>query len=255
MHRFIIVAALVATVSACSPSAPTPVSMGVTPTIRASIATPAPTAPPTAGPTGTSSPIVTPEPIITPTPEPVITPKPTPVPPIFKTAGRGDKVVRFAAQDAPTIARITGKGSGTIAVASYAGAVWGGLLVDEIGSYAGSVYVAAGANRFVVSSSGSWTIEIYPISSARLWDGVAALTGRGDTVVMLTGGAAGRVTIKNKGRTNFAVAAYTPEGVYLDILVNAIGSHSGEVLLPDADPMILVVSAAGGTWSLSAVAP
>jgi hypothetical protein len=167
--------------------------------------------------------------------------------------GRGDKIVKLPAQDAPTFARITGKGSGNFAVISYVGSDYDDLLVNEIGSYAGSVYIAAGVNRLKVTSSGTWTIEVRPITSARAWDGVTALTGKGDSVAILTGGAGGITTIKNKSRSNFAVIAYSPEGEYLDLLVNEIGTYSGEVLVPDADPIVLAISAVGGTWSLSAV--
>ncbi len=92
-----------------------------------------------------------------------------------------------------------------------------------------------------------------PITTARGWDGLSPLTGKGDTVVLLTGGASGITTIKNKSQSNFAVTVFTPEGDYLDLLVNEIGSYSGEVLLPEADPMVLVIKAVGGTWSLSPV--
>lgn len=197
----------------------------------------------------------TPEP--TPVPTPEATPKPTPMPtpagPILKTAGRGDKIVKFAAQDGPTFAKITGKGGGNFAVISYAGSEYGDLLVNEIGSYGGSVYIAPGINRLQVTSSGSWTIEIFPITSAKHWNGESSLSGKGDSVVNLTGWPSGITTIKNTSRSNFAVLAYSPEGDYLDLLVNEIGSYSGEVLLPEADPMVLVIQDVGGAWSLSAV--
>ena len=231
----------------------------------ASVATPSPSLAagvsspqvPTAEPAPTSQPTTeaTPEPTVEPTPEPTEepTPEPTAVSAILKTSGRGDKIVRFVAQDAPTYARITGKGGGNFAVISYTGSEYGDLLVNEIGSYSGLTYVAAGVNRLKVTSSGSWTIEIRPITAARLWDGLDRLDGKGDSVVLLTDAAGGITTVKNKSRSNFAVIAYSPEGDYLDLLVNEIGSYSGEVLLPDADPIVLSIHAVGGTWSMSAV--
>lgn len=194
----------------------------------------------------------TPDPSSEASAEPAVAPTPQPKP-IINTAGRGDKVVRFTAQDAPTVVRITGKGAGNFAVVSYAGATYGDLLVNEIGSYAGWVYVAAGINRLKISSSGSWTVEMRPITSARSWSGAGPIAGKGDTVVLLSGGASGATTIKSKGRSNFAVTAYSPEGDYLDLLVNEIGAYNGEVLLPEADPIVLVIHAVGGTWSMSAV--
>jgi hypothetical protein len=196
---------------------------------------------------------VTPEPIVAPEPEVTSEPVVTPPPSILKTTGRGDKIVKLAAQDAPTFARITGKGSGNFAVISYVGSDYDDLLVNEIGSYAGFVYIAAGVNRSKITSAGTWTIEVRPITSARAWDGVSALTGKGDSVAILTGGANGITAIRNKSRSNFAVIAYSPEGEYLDLLVNEIGTYSGEVLLPEADPIVLAINAVGGTWSFSEV--
>ena len=49
--------------------------------------------------------------------------------------------------------------------------------------------------------------------------------------------------------------AYSPAGDYLGLLVNNVGAYSGEVLLPDADPMVLTISEVGGTWSVAPVQP
>ena len=216
-----------------------------------------------ASPTPTASTEVTPEPTpevtVEPTAEPTpeATAEPTPAPvaakPVLKVAGRGDKIVKMTAQDVPTYVKITGKGSGNFAVVSYQGSTYDDLLVNEIGSYSGSVYVAPGVDRFEVTSSGSWTIEAKPVTSAKHWSGTTALTGKGDAVINLNGGSSGIVTIKNKSKDNFAVTAYTQDGEYLDLLVNEIGSYNGEVMLPDSDPMVLVIDAVGGAWSVSSV--
>jgi hypothetical protein len=231
--------------SAPSPTAATP---SVEPT---STAAPTSTVTPIAA-TAPATPVPTPEATPPPTPAPTA-PAATPVPAIAKASGRGDKIVKFAAQDAPTYARITTKGGGNFAVVSYAGSEYGDLLVNVIGAYAGWVYIEPGMNRLKVSASGSWTIEIRPIASAKHWDGTSRLTGKGDYVVNLTGSAFGITTIKNKGNSNFAVVAYSEEGDYLDLLVNEIGSYGGEVMLPLADPIVLSIHAVGGTWSFSAV--
>ena len=115
------------------------------------------------------------------------------------------------------------------------------------------MWVNPGVNRLKVSSNGRWTVALRPVDSARQWDGSAAINGKGDQVVMLSGGSFGTTTIKNRGKSNFAVIAYSPEGEYLDLLVNEIGSYRGEVLLPIEDPIVLVIKAVGGTWSFSAV--
>lgn len=199
----------------------------------------------------TADPVETPEPAVEATVEP--TAKPTAIPVVLKISGRGDKVVKMNPQDEPTFAKITGKGGGNFSVISYTGSEYGDLLVNEIGSYSGTVYIAAGINRLKVSSSGSWTIEVRSIQAAPRWDGSKALAGKGDRVVLLSNGGAGITTIKNKGRDNFAIIAYSLSGEYLDLVVNEIGSYSGEVLLPDEDPMVLSIHDVGGTWSMSAV--
>ena len=121
------------------------------------------------------------------------------------------------------------------------------------GSYAGWVYVAPNVDRFEISSSGTWTVEVNPITTARSWPAAEPIDGKGDAVLMLSGGESGITTIKNKGSGNFSVVAYSPDGEYLDLIVNEIGSYSGEVMLPAADPMVIEVNAAEGTWSMSAV--
>jgi hypothetical protein len=82
---------------------------------------------------------------------------------------------------------------------------------------------------------------------------ISSVAGKGDSVVESTGGASGIVTIHNRSHDNFSVIAYDESGEYPDLLVNEIGSYSGEVMLPDSDPMVLVIGAVGGTWTLSSV--
>ena len=135
---------------------------------------------------------------------------------------------------------------------AYSGSTYTDLLVNEIGSFPGWVYAAPG-NFFKIESSGSWTVEVRPISYARQWNGQSAITGKGDSVVLLSGGSLGTTTITNSSRSNFSVVACGPDGAYLDLLVNEIGSYRGEVLLPSEDAIVLVVNDVGGSWAMSAV--
>jgi hypothetical protein len=245
------------TPAAGAPPSPSPRSVGLaSPGPMAAAPSATATAEPVPSTAGLAA-TPTPEPTVAPTDPPAATPTPkptaTPVPTILKTAGRGDKVVKFAAQDGPTYARITAKGSGNFAVISYEGSSYGDLLVNEIGSYAGSVYIEPAINRLKISASGSWTVEIHPIEAAGEWGGTTALAGKGDRVVILSNAASGITTIKNKSASNFAIVAYSMDGDYLDLLVNEIGSYSGEVLLPDSDPMVLAIHDVGGSWSMSPV--
>jgi hypothetical protein len=200
-----------------------------------------------------ASPDETAEPTAEPTPESTEAPDPTPAKPLLDKQGRGDKVLKFTAIDGPMVARITAKSSSNFAVTAYAGTSYDDLLVNEIGNYSGRVYLNPGVDRLKIESNGNWTVQLLPLEAARLWDGQAGISGKGDNVVVLSGGAFGTTTIKNKGRSNFAVIAYGESGEYLDLLVNEIGSYSGEVLLPLDDSIVLVVQDVGGTWSMSAV--
>jgi hypothetical protein len=172
---------------------------------------------------------------------------------VLAKSGTGDKVLKFKAQKVPTVAKITNRGAGNFAIVAYEGSAYDDLLVNEIGSYAGAVYIAPGVNLLKLTSDGSWTVDIKPHTAARRWNGKSAISGKGDVVILLTGGAFGTTVIKNQGAANFAVIAYGTGGQYLDLLVNEIGSYNGEVLLPDANQMLLSVHAVGGAWSFSKV--
>jgi hypothetical protein len=162
-------------------------------------------------------------------------------------------VLKFRAQTVPTVAKITNRGGGNFAIVAYRGTAYDDLLVNEIGSYAGQVYLAPGVNLLKLTSGGTWTVDIKPHTAARRWNGKAAISGKGDAVSLLTGGALGSTDVRNMGRGNFAVIAHGTGGQYLDLLVNEIGSYSGEVLLPDTDQMLLSVHAVGGAWSFSRI--
>jgi hypothetical protein len=172
---------------------------------------------------------------------------------VLTKAGTGDKVLKFRARTVPTVAKITNRGGGNFAIVAYKGTSYDDLLVNEIGSYAGQVYIAPGVNLLKLTSDGAWTVDIKPYTAARRWNGKSAISGKGDAVILLTGGAFGSTVVKNQGAGNFAVIAYGTDGEYLDLLVNEIGAYSGEVLLTYADQMLLSVHAVGGAWSFSRI--
>lgn len=162
-------------------------------------------------------------------------------------------MLRIEPQFLPTVATISNRGQSNFAVVSYIGSDYDDLLVNEIGRYQGMVYIAPGVDTLEITSNGQWQVERSFIDGATPWDGASELTGEGDSVVLLTGGSFGATTIRNRSDSNFAVIAYSEFGDYLDLLVNEIGNYEGEVLLPSEDPMLLVVHAVGGSWSMSAV--
>ncbi len=171
----------------------------------------------------------------------------------IKLSGRGSKVAKFSIpEDAPAIATITNKGASNFAVESIAtDGSTNDLLVNEIGNFSGTVLfdesVGQHSVAFKVTSSGTWTITIKPVTAARVWNPATKLTGKGDDVVQLQPAASGlmTLTISHAGASNFAVIAYGPGGS--ELLVNEIGRYSGQVLLPDG--ALLLSVEADGSWT------
>ena len=185
---------------------------------------------------------------------PVASQEPTsapPAPPLVKTAGKGDKVVKFDAHDTPSVATFTHKGEANFAVLSYVGTERDDLLVNAIGGYAGTVYVNAGVDTFEITADGNWTVDAKPVTEAKLWHGLARYKGRGDQVLILRNAANKSMQIDATGESNFAIVAYDINGERLDLLVNEIGAYSGEVLLPDADRLVLQITGDGETYTLA----
>ncbi|MDE0546341.1 TM2 domain-containing protein [Microbacterium sp. C7(2022)] len=124
----------------------------------------------------------------------------------------------------------------------------GELLVNTIGSYAGTTAwglnsLAEGA-RLQVTADGAWTIRISPMGSAPM----VADSGAGDAVFLYDGGA-GALTATHDGERNFVVIEETSELFNLGLLVNEIGPYSGTVPL-SAGPSVLSVNA-DGNWTLA----
>jgi hypothetical protein len=162
-------------------------------------------------------------------------------------------VLGLEAQELPTVATITHQGDSNFAVVSYIGPEQSDLLVNEIGTYSGTVYIAPGVDNLEITADGQWTVARSFVDGATQWDGTTDISGDGDSVVVLTGGSFGTTTIRNQGESNFAIVAYDEFGEYLDLLVNEIGDYEGEVLLPVEDPIVLAINAVGGSWSMSAI--
>ena len=212
-------------------------------------------------PSGVPTAQATPTPVVPSTPRAGATPAgassaavPLAFPPIELT-GRGDRVVKFTIPvDTPAIAKATHSGSSNFAVVALAAdGSSNDLLINEIGKYSGTVLfdedVGVHTVAFEVTASGSWTITVKPITSARKWDGATKLSGKGDDVVLMDPptGLFETATIKHAGESNFAVIAYASDGS--DLIVNEIGSYTGQVVLPDATLLFEVT--ADGSWTIA----
>jgi hypothetical protein len=169
--------------------------------------------------------------------------------------GKGDHVAKFTIpNESAAIARITNSGGENFAVESLdSSGSLNDLLVNTIGAYRGTVLfdTQAGSHSvaFKITSTGSWTVTVAPVSDARVWNGASALKGSGDDVVAVVPAISGLVTVNvaYSGADNFAVTAYTSSDSSL--LVNTIGKFSGQEQLPDGTIVLDVI--ASGAWSMA----
>ncbi|WP_017578816.1 hypothetical protein [Nocardiopsis valliformis] len=170
-------------------------------------------------------------------------------------SGTGDTVVEVEFHDDARIARFSHNGSSNFAV--WALDSEGGnsdLLVNEIGSYDGSVLYNGGPREEMaaleISADGAWEISLEPLSAATSWgDSDDEFTGSGDDVVQLEWTPEGLTTLDmaHDGSSNFAIWGYTDTS--RDLLANEIGSYDGQTTLT-AGTLILAVTA-DGTWTLT----
>ncbi len=252
MHRHLIALTLVVgLLSACGGQATTPPKEGA----RASAAAPAPASASVAS--ATPAPAETPAPTEPPSAASTEPPSaaPTAAFPTIKLSGTGTKVPKFTIPEgSAAIATMTYSGSANFIVHTLAadGSTNDGI-VNVIGRYAGTVLFDADASvhsvAFSIQSSGPWTITIRPVASARSWDGLTRLTGKGDDVVLVDPATSGltTATITYRGPDNFIVHSYGANG--RDGLANEIGNWSGQVQLTDGTFLLEVLSS--GTWSIS----
>jgi len=205
----------------------------------------------TDGPSTTEAATTTEAPPTTPAPTaPPTTPAPTTPAPPFVIQGTGDSVQEITIPDGGQtgIATITHDGSGNFAVwALDSGLQQVDLLVNEIGSYQGTVLLPAdGATALEITAGGNWIVEVKQVASAQTWDGT--ISGRGDNVVIYLGDT-GVAEITHNGESNFSVFSYPiSDDGFADLLINEIGPYSGSVRFPG--PALIEISA-DGDWSIT----
>jgi hypothetical protein len=168
--------------------------------------------------------------------------------------GRGDKVLKLSLPDEYRhLAAITHQGGSLFIVRSIdSHGVDIDLLVNEIGSYAGTVPLnlttdADDLRALKIIADGTWKVVIKVIQKATRFNG--SVSGKGDSVLIIPEGtlpdlATAKVT--HKGDSNFVVKSYSDSDV--DLLVNEIGKYSGEILIAD-DTVILEIEA-NGSWTI-----
>ncbi len=194
----------------------------------------------------------------TPTPIPSSTLEPTIAPEPLVISGTGDSVVDIDWPDRIGLMRVKGNASGRY---------FGIVPYDENGNRISSIVNTAdpyeglrpfnfdgdNATRLEISASGEWSIEIIPISEANKILLPGTYTGRGDDVIILTGGIPDLAIITGNAESRyFGVIPYTENGNRLSSIVNTADPYEGTVIIPRDAIFLEIISE--GDWVVSITA-
>lgn len=169
---------------------------------------------------------------------------------IVTETGSGDTVITLPDAAAGRVtATHSGSANFVINVLDAANEMSGDLLVNTIGSYAGTTAWGLSALsdegvKLQVVADGAWTIELAPISAAPVIE--PSTQGEGD-IVLLLDGAAADWAVTHDGDRNFVVLQ-VGDG-FPNLAVNEIGSYSGTVPLLGGPTVISVM--ADGAWDFT----
>jgi hypothetical protein len=161
-------------------------------------------------------------------------------------------VVKLSGVSGPVLLHIKGNAGGGSNFAVWSNGTSKDLLVNTVESYDGirplNLEDGAETTSLEINASGKWSIEVLPLTAARVVDGPATITGKGDDVIHSLGAPSTlKIRGNNGGVSNFAVWAYTSEG--RDLLVNTVDPYDGRVAV-DGELAALVVEGEGA-WSIT----
>jgi hypothetical protein len=127
------------------------------------------------------------------------------------------------------------------------------LLVNTTDKYSGVVPVDLDRDNptteLEIKANGSWTIEVYPMSSAPQVEVPGSYSGTGDKVLWLVG-EPGVIELQgNSLKRHFAVTTYDQHAEYLDLLVNTTDPYDGRTKI-SGDALFVKVDAVGD-WGSS----
>ncbi|MCB0173887.1 MAG: hypothetical protein KDJ97_25425 [Anaerolineae bacterium] len=180
-------------------------------------------------------------------------PVPTSPPAPIAFNGSGDSVENVQMWNGPAMMQVTGNDeSRHFAVVPHT--VSGEPLMSMVNTtepYSGRILLPEPVNRLEISASGNWTVEILPLSSARVVSVPGQVEGSGDEVLVLAGEKPDIATVDgNQAGRHFAVIPFTIDGRHVfGSMVNTTDPYQGQVLL-DGEVGILEVTAVG-PWSIS----
>ncbi len=222
--------------------------------------TPVPSDTSTPLPTDTPEPTRTPMPTSTKLPTKTSTPTKTLQPTIAPTpivlSGNGDKVVDLEKFNSdPIILHITYTGSRNFIVQNYgADGKQIDLLVNTIGAYDGKLLTDILDDdetvRFEVKSSGSWTIEVMPLSLEYMQSLVipGSFEGVGDDLVILAGKEKADLLEIDASQAKKNLIIHGVSRSTYSLLVNEIAPYTGTKILDDGTFLIIV--RATGPWKI-----
>jgi len=166
----------------------------------------------------------------------------------IKKSGRGDTVVKLPKDVSSAIVTADHNGSSNFVIEALdSDNEMTELLVNEIGSYSGTVatgIIGEDSTRLKVTADGKWTLKIKPISAAPR--AKAELSGKSDAVFRYEGDAT-IATFTHKGGGNFVVMQ--SDGTWPDLLINEIGTYNGTVPLSSGPSLLLIT--ADGKWTMT----
>lgn len=130
------------------------------------------------------------------------------------------------------------------------------LAVNEIGNFSGYyLFTFDTISRIEITADGNWEIAIGQLTMPPDSSEITSLSGSGPYVSYIFDAPSGVWTFTHDGSSNFIVHSYVTDGTSLlrknrDMLVNEIGSYSGEQYISVPAGMHLILSIeADGNWS------
>jgi hypothetical protein len=242
---FVFVIALL--LSACATTSPTPaVSVGAVQTsaVQTVIAMAKQTQ-------AASLPTATEAPTQPPLPTETFTPEPQPI----KFTGTGSKVIDINKWPGVALAQASYDGGDNFIVEQFDASNNNiGILFNGLYNYHGTKLLdereGESTSRLQVKTTGAWTIEILPLTSAPVINAPGTLDGQDDAVLLVTG-TPDLLKYKVGGDSNFIVYAMDKTGAN-HIAVNEIAPIEGSSIL--SPQTILLVVNGTGKWHIELTA-
>lgn len=178
--------------------------------------------------------------------EEIVEEKPVEEPEPIILSGSGDSIVDIEKLDKAMVVHIIGnKSSNHFAVINYdKEGERIELLVNTTEPYDGirplDFENGEWTSRFEVNATGSWTIEVLPLSSLRILSVPGSIKGKGDEVFLLMGNIPDLAKITGNAKSShFAVLGYNGGR---DLLVNTTEPYEGTVMLNKSTFIIEVIA-------------